>query len=139
MALNLIKLAVGIDDLAHLRKMQKLRRKERGMACFYTRNTPKRAEELLDGGCIYWVIKHQIMARQRLKRITAGVNDAGERRCVIEYVMEIIPVLARPCRPFQGWRYLPAADAPIDRPEGVDSGEHLPPQLARELRELGLL
>ena len=139
MALNLIKMAVGVSDMAELKKMQKLRRKERGRACFYTRNTPKRTDELLDGGSIFWVIGRRVMARQTLKRIGHAVGKDGKRYCAIEYAMKLIPVMPRPYRAFQGWRYLSAANAPPDRPKGVDSGERLPPKLAKELRELGLL
>jgi hypothetical protein len=139
MTLNLIKMAVGVSDMAELKKLQKLRRKERGRACFYTRNTPKRAEELLDGGSIYWVIRRQVMARQRLKRIGHAIGKDGRRYCAIDYEMKLIPVMPRPYRAFQGWRYLTPANAPPDRPKGVDSGEKLPPKLAKELRELGLL
>ena len=139
MALNLIKMAVGIADLAELRKLQKLRRQQRGKSVFFTRNMPKRVEELLDGGSIYWVIKRQIAVRQRLKSFTPIVSKDGEKRVAIEYAMQLVPVMPRPCRPFQGWRYLTTTDAPKDRPAGVDSGEHLPSKLAKELRELGLL
>jgi hypothetical protein len=139
MTLHLIKLAVGVSDLAELRKLQKRRRKERGKSVFFTRNMPKRVEALLDGGSIYWVIKRQVLARQRLKGFTPFMGKDGGRRVAIEYDMKLVPVMPKPCRPFQGWRYLEPANAPKDRPKGVDAGENLPPRLARELRELGLL
>jgi hypothetical protein len=139
MTLHLIKMAVGISDVAELRSVQKLRRKQRGKSVFFTRNMPKRIDELLDGGSIYWVIKRQIAVRQRLKSFTPFVNKDGEKRVAIEYAMRLVPVMPRPCRPFQGWRYLTPEVAPRDRPAGVDSGERLPPKLAKELRELGLL
>src|SRR5262249_36241718 len=60
MALHLIKLAVGANDLADIRHFQRERRKERGFYCFYTRNQPRRQEEVLDGGSIYWVVKGYI-------------------------------------------------------------------------------
>ncbi|MGH7126903.1 MAG: DUF1489 family protein, partial [Stellaceae bacterium] len=66
MPLNLIKLAVGTEDIADLRRWQRLRKKERGFSAFYTRSTPRRAEELLDGGSIYWVIKGYVRVRQLL-------------------------------------------------------------------------
>ncbi|MDE2230146.1 MAG: DUF1489 domain-containing protein [Alphaproteobacteria bacterium] len=139
MTLHLIKMAVGVSDLAELRKLQKLRRKRRGRSVFFTRNMPKRIDELLDGGSIFWVIKRQVAARQRLKGFMPFVGKDGKRRVAVEYAMKLVPVMPRPCRPFQGWRYLGPADAPRDRPAGVDSGERLPPKLARELRDLGLL
>jgi hypothetical protein len=139
MTLHLIKMAVGISDVAELRKLQKLRRKQRGKSVFFTRNMPKRIDELLDGGSIYWVIKRQIAVRQRLKSFAPIVGKDGEKRVAVEYAMQLVPVMPRPCRPFQGWRYLMPEDAPKDRPPGIDSGERLPPKLAKELRELGLL
>ena len=139
MTLHLIKMAVGVADLAELRKLQKLRRQQRGKSVFFTRNMPKRVEELLDGGSIYWVVKRQIAVRQRLKSFAPIVGKDGEKRVAVEYAMQLVPVMSRPCRPFQGWRYLTSEDAPKDRPAGVDSGERLPPKLAKELRDLGLL
>jgi hypothetical protein len=139
MTLHLIKMAVGISDFAELRKLQKLRRKQRGKSVFFTRNMPKRIDDLLDGGSIYWVIKRRVAVRQRLKAFRPFVGKDGEKRVAVEYAMKLVPVMPRPCRPFQGWRYLTPEDAPKDRPEGVDSGERLPPKLAKELRELGLL
>ncbi len=139
MTLHLIKMAVGVSDLAELRKLQRLRRRQRGKSVFFTRNMPKRIDQLLDGGSIYWVIKRQIAVRQRLKSFTPFVGKDGNKRVAVEYSMTLVPVMPRPCRPFQGWRYLAPEDAPKDRPAGVDSGEHLPPKLAKELRALGLL
>lgn len=139
MVLHLIKMAVGVADLAELRKLQKLRRKQRGKSIFITRNMPKRVADLLDGGSIYWVIKRQIAVRQRLKSFAPIVGKDGEKRVAVEYEMKLVPVMLRPCRAFQGWRYLAPEDTPKDRPTGVDSGEHLPPKLAKELRALGLL
>jgi hypothetical protein len=43
----------------------------------------------------------------------------------------------QPRRPFQGWRYLPAADAPGDL--GKRRNDDLPPQLRAELAALGLM
>ena len=78
MALHLIKMAVGATDLTELRKLQKLRRKQRGKSVFFTRNMPKRVEELLDGGSIYWVIRRQVVAHQRLKGFKPIVGSNGE-------------------------------------------------------------
>jgi hypothetical protein len=51
------------------------------------------------------------------------------------------PKLARtewqPRRPFQGWRYLDAADVPRDLKEGR-RGDDIPPALLAELAGLGL-
>jgi len=138
MTLHMIKLSVGVDDVAHLRRLQRQRRKERGKSVFFTRNTPRRVEELLDGGSIYWVIKGYVRARQRLKGFTATVGEHGQPLCAIQYEMKLVPTIPMAKRPFQGWRYLEPKDAPKDR-VGADPTAGLPPKLIEELRELGLL
>ena len=132
-------MAVGATDIEEMRRFRAQRLIERGESWVYTRNHPRRTAAVLDGGSIYWVIRRQVMARQRLKRIGHAIGKDGRRYCAIDYEMKLIPVMPRPYRAFQGWRYLTLANAPPDRPKGVDSGEKLPPKLARELRELGLL
>jgi hypothetical protein len=139
MALHLIKLAVGIDDFDELRRIQKLRRKERGRYCFFTRNMPRRADEVLDGGSIFWVIKGYVRARQRLLRFVPEVDENGDRYCAMVYDKELVPTLWQPRRPFQGWRYLEPKDAPSDRPLHAAEDDDLPPTMAQELRSLGLL
>ncbi len=138
MTLHLIKLSVGVEDVDHLRRLQRQRRKERGVSVFYTRNTPRRAEELLDGGSIYWVIKGFVRAHQLLKGFTSTVSDEGQPLCVVKYHPVLVPTLLMPKRPFQGWRYLETKDAPLDR-KGPDPAEDLPPRMVEELRVLGLL
>jgi hypothetical protein len=139
MALHLIKLAVGVDDFDHLRALQKERRKERGRSCFFTRHMPKRVEELLDGGSIYWVIKGHVQARQRLLRFLPITGEDGQRSCAVVYDKALVPVVWQPKRAFQGWRYLDAKDAPADRPPTAAGDDELPPALAQELRMLGLI
>jgi hypothetical protein len=136
MPLHLVKLAVGIDDLAQLRRVRAERTAERGGSWVYTRNRPRRAAEVLDGGSLYWVIRGQIRARQRVSGLRAMREESGRRYCLIEVDAQLVPTLPRPCRPFQGWRYLAPADAPPDLPEGQ---EPLPDRLLAELRALGLL
>lgn len=138
MALHLIKMAVGVSDFAELRRAQKERRQERGFYAFYTRNMPRRQEEILSGGSIYWVIKGQIQARQRIRGFTPIVNKDGERRCLVNIEAKLTPTLWRRQRPFQGWRYLLPENAPPDRPPGTKEGA-LPPAMEKELRALGLL
>ena len=139
MTLHLIKLAVGIDDVAHLRKMQKERRRERGRYVFYTRHMPRRREEILDGGSIYWVIKGYVRVRERILGFTPVVEDDGERYTLVRYDPKFVETVWQPKRPFQGWRYLAPKDAPTDRPAHAASEDRLPEALAEELRSLGLL
>jgi hypothetical protein len=143
MPLHIIKLCVGCDSLSDLADWQKKRLKEkraRGQKpelVHITRMTPKRSEEVLDGGSIYWVIKGQIAARQKLLALRV-VKKNGVPHCGLVYDKELVPVSARPRRPFQGWRYLEAADAPPDLSR-TSGAQNLPEALQRELAALGLL
>jgi hypothetical protein len=143
MALHLIKLCVGVDSVADLADWQKARLKERkakGQArelLHITRHMPKRAEELLDGGSLYWVIKGHVAARQTLVDLRS-VSRKGVPHCALVYDPELVLVRPRFHRPFQGWRYLPAADAPPDLAKVKGAGK-LPQALQTELAELGLL
>jgi hypothetical protein len=139
MPLHLVKLAVGVDDVAHLRKLQKERRRERGRSVFYTRHMPRRREEILDGGSIYWVIKGFIRARERILEFIPVVEDDGERYCLVRYDPQVIETVWQPKRAFQGWRYLSAKDAPPDRTVHAAADGRLPEKMAEELRSLGLL
>lgn len=138
MALHILKLASGVGDLAELRELQKERRKERGLYAFYTRNMPKRQDEILDGGSVFWVIKGQIQARQRIKGFLPIVNRRGRPATLVKLEAKLTPTQWRPHRPFQGWRYLEPKDAPKDMARGGKT-TGLPPKMEAELRELGLL
>lgn len=146
MALHLIKLAVGIETVAHLRERQRQRLAEQSAANgakprlrILTRNTPRRADEIVGhGGSLYWVIKGHILVRQEITGIESVENGEGNRRCAIYLDADLIPVQSRRSRPFQGWRYLEAERAPRDAAGGDDAAE-APPEMAAELRELGLL
>jgi hypothetical protein len=135
--IHLIKMAVGVDDLDHLIELRRQRRVREGDApcCHRTRNRPKRAAEVLDGGSLYWVIKGLIRVRQRIVGLTAETDEEGRRRCVIAMDHTLVPTEPQPQRAFQGWRYFDPDDAPLDR-HGADE---LPAKLVRELRALGLL
>jgi hypothetical protein len=136
MPLHLVKLAVGIDDLAQLRRVRAERAAERGGNWVYTRNRPRRAEEVLDGGSIYWVIRGHIRVRQKVTGLRGVREDSGRRYCLIEVDPRLVPTAPRPYRPFQGWRYLAPADAPPDMPADQ---EPPPDHMLAELRMLGLL
>lgn len=146
MPLHLIKLCVGcdaIEDLAawqseRLRQMKKAGQKPE---LFHrTFQMPKRREELLDGGSLYWVIKGIVQARQKLVDLREGTKDDGTPCTLLMLDKTIVPVRPMPRRPFQGWRYLDAADAPPDLAGGKRNGiSQLPPQMRKELAELGLL
>ena len=135
-SLHLLKLAVGIDDIDHLRQIRKARAVERGGNWVSTRNRPRRAQEVLAGGSIYWVIRGHIRVRQRVTGFRGERDDTGRSYCRIEVDAELVPTLLRACRPFQGWRYLSPKDAPDDRSL---AGEPPHDRMLAELRALGLI
>ena len=138
---NLIKLSVGtenIDDLAAWQSTKRAQAKD-GLPRHVTRMWPKREAEVLNGGSIYWVIKGVIQCRQRILRLDEYAGQDGIRRCAIVLDPELIRTQTSLKRPFQGWRYLPVADAPPDLPEGREHEEPLPVDLNRALAEIGVL
>jgi len=139
MSLHLIKLSVGTDDLDDLRAWQAERLRKTGHIFHRTRMMPRRRDELLAGGSIYWVIRGQVTGRQRLIGIERVVDAEGRPDTHLMLDSRVIPTLPRPHRPFQGWRYLAAKDAPPDLTDLPEGARHLPPAMAAELRELGLL
>lgn len=142
--LHLIKLCVGaesIDDLTDWIAERLADCRARGVPerqCHITRMVPTRAEDLLAGGSLYWVIKGEVLCRQRLLAIEPFVDGEGIGRCRLVLDPEVVRVAPRPSRPFQGWRYLKGAEAPADL-AGGGGGADLPEDLQRELRHLGLL
>lgn len=140
MSLNLMKIAVGIDDPTHLASLLRTRVIEVVGGFSYiphlTRYQPRRAGEILSGGSLYWVIKGNVQARQVI--LAFEPRDAGTdgKRCEIRLAPELILTEAYPRRPFQGWRYLDGQAAPPDlRPES----DAPPGDMARDLRALGLI
>jgi len=138
MPLHLLKLCVGIDSVAELRHWTEIRAQKnpKNVHAHVTRMRPSRADEVLDGGSLYWVIKGQISVRQRLIGLEDFVDSAGARRCALQLDDEIVSVVPRPCRAFQGWRYLKPEDAPADL---LGASVEMPEELRRELSALGLL
>jgi hypothetical protein len=100
-----------------------------------TRQTPKRLDDLLDGGSLYWVFKGAILCRQGILAVDT-VGEGAERWCEIDLDPVLVRTAAAPRRPFQGWRYLSQEEAPADLSSGDASGQ-IPPDLAGRLRELG--
>ncbi len=134
MTLHLLKLCVGADTIADLEAFQATRRKP---PFHVTRMVPRRSEDLLDGGSLYWVIKGQIAARQALSAIEPFTDGDGIGRCRLVLDATIVRVMPRPFRAFQGWRYLQPKDCPPDL-ASQDAGE-MPESLRIELAALGLL
>lgn len=136
---HLLKLSVGVRDVAHLRAIQALRATSAPPLRHQTRMAPKRRQELLDGGSIYWVIGGYIQVRQRLLDIIEDKWDDGTACAGLVLHPELVPVAARPMKPFQGWRYLDAEAAPEDITEASIASDELPPALKAALREAFLI
>lgn len=145
MPLHLLKLCVGADSIADLdgwiaSRLSEQRRDGRPAEQRHTtRMVPKRAAELLDGGSLFWVIRGQVAARQRLLDVRPFTDADGIGRCHLVLEPELVEVETRPCRPFQGWRYLDVAAAPADLGRGHPDLVAMPETLRRELRDLGLI
>ncbi|WP_026381577.1 DUF1489 family protein [Afifella pfennigii] len=145
MALHLLKLCVGADSMEDVaawierRLAEKRRAGEREEHWHVTRMVPRRAAELTDGGSLYWVIRGQVQARQRLLDIRTFEDEDGITRCKLVLEPVLVPTAWQPRRAFQGWRYLKPQDAPADLGAGTEGFEELPPRLRGELAELGLL
>lgn len=137
---HLLKLCVGADSIEDLADWQHSQRHRwpKGCAVHVTRMWPKREAEVLNGGSLYWVIKGVILCRQRILGLEQVVGDDGISRCAIVLDQEIIRTDAAPRRPFQGWRYLDAKDAPRDLPKGRAGEEVLPPGLSEAMAVFGL-
>ena len=146
MPLHLIKLCVGCDSIEDLaswqaeRLAQMKRDKQKPELFHRTFQMPKRREELLDGGSLYWVIKGVIQARQPVFDLREGTKDDGSPCALVMLEKTLVPVRPTPRRAFQGWRYLKADEAPADiKPGSRDQVVEMPAKLRRDLAELGLL
>ena len=136
MALHIIKLVVGVDTLDELLAWRRERARYEPEWVVQTRMTPKRAEEVEDGGSIYRVIKGVVVARQRVLRIDT-VGEGRAKRCRMVVSPEVVRTAPQARRPFQGWRYLEAKDAPVDLSDAGEAAAAMPPELVAQLRELG--
>ena len=143
--LHLVKLCVGTDTVEDLLHWQSRRSAERLAAGLdprprhITRMWPRRADELLRGGSLYWVIRGVIRVRQRIAELQEVTGEDGIRRCAIVFEPPLIPTAPRPRRAFQGWRYFPASDAPPDIGTAPGDEPDLPPGLREELMRFGVL
>lgn len=146
MTVHMIKLCVGVDSIEELAQWQKGRLAAQKAAghqprLFHrTRMVPKRQAELRDGGSLYWVIKGTIQVRQRIIGFGEGQKPDGTSCCLIFLDPHLVPTHPVPRRAFQGWRYLEPADAPPDLDARASQQlAQLPPQMRKDLAELGLL
>lgn len=137
MTVHVLKLCVGaqsITEIAHWQGQQ-MAQGRRAPVCG-TKSWPKRRGEILAGGSLYWIVKGQIVVRQRVVDI-AEVEDEYGLRCGFWLDPVLVAVAPQPRRAFQGWRYLEPASAPADL-SAACGGEDLPEGLRRELAALGV-
>lgn len=145
MTVHLVKLCVGIDSVLQLETFQRQRREQSRQAGaealnrHFTRNTPRRATEVLDGGSLYWVIRRQIRVRQKILRLDELTDENGRRLCGLILDPQLIQTEPRSFRPFQGWRYMTVDDAPVDLDDLTDEPDDMPAEMRRELRSIGLI
>lgn len=138
---HMLKLCVGatcVEDLLDWQTDPRSKGPD-GLPRHVTRMWPKRADEVLNGGSLYWVFKGVILARQPILRFDPVDRGDGINRCGIVLNPEVTRVAATPKRAFQGWRYLQPGDAPRDLRKGAKQQEALPPQLESALAEIGVL
>lgn len=143
MTIHLVKMCVGCSSIEELSswidyRLGEMRTKnEKPEQYHVTRMVPKRIDELLDNGSLYWVMKGNIQCRQKLLDIRPFTDSEGIHRCKLVLEPKVIPTRWQPKRAFQGWRYLKAEEAPAD--DNCDGKNRLPAALKQELADLGLL
>ena len=138
MALHLLKLCVGVSEVSELVDWQQRRLRENSRIFHVTRMIPRRRDEVLDGGSLYWVIRAMITVRQQIIDIEPFTDIDGINRCRLVFDPELVLVKPVPRRAFQGWRYLKDEDAPADLSKLAGDAD-LPAKMRLELAELGLL
>jgi len=138
--INLVKLCVGAERVEDLLAWQNNPRAHGadGLPRHVTRMWPKRAEEILNGGSLYWVFKGSLLCRQPILRLDEVDRGDGIKRCGIVLDPEVIRVTATTKRPFQGWRYLKPEDSPRDLPKTRENEDSLPLELQNALAEIGV-
>lgn len=138
--INILKLSVGSESVEDHGNWQHDHRHlwPPGRAIHVTRMFPKREDEILAGGSLFWVIKGVILCRQRLLGLEQVTGNDGISRCAMILDAEIIRTEPAPRRPFQGWRYLDPSDAPRDLTKGREREQALPESLALGLADIGL-
>ena len=142
--INLVKICVGAQSVSDLYNWQKQRvikecKSSQSIIRHVTRMRPKRAEELLNAGSLYWVVKGYILVRQKIIGLEDIVGSDNIVRCAIMLDPQIIQTIPKAKKPFQGWRYLNTDDAPKDSMLFSESEKQIPLSLERGLLELGIL
>jgi hypothetical protein len=142
---HMMKLAPGVQDKAMMlswidRELAWAKSQKQSEVVYLgTRNMPKRAAELLEGGSLYWIWKSQIQARQTIASIDQHTDDAGKKYCLIGLAPELIDVSPVPRRAFQGWRYAEPDAVPPDLSGKVDDTVGMSDEMKAALAHIGVL
>jgi hypothetical protein len=139
MALHLIKLCVGVSEVEEMKAWVAMTRKGEDTLDHITRMFPRRRDEILPHGSLYWVIRGLILCRQPIADLEQVRGRDGIERCRIVFRPKIIRVRPTPRRAFQGWRYLSEEDAPPDLKAGEMAIADMPEAMRKDLAALGLL
>ncbi len=137
MTIHLIKLCVGVESVEDLAAHQLLQLERADNPVHRTRMMPKRADELLNGGSLYWVIRNSIRVRQKIVDVRQYKDAEGKGMCELVFSPDLVPTYAKPKRPFQGWRYLKSDNAPRDLNSG-DTALDIPASLDEALKKAGV-
>ena len=138
MTYHLKKIAVGIETIERLRIRQEMVFKDYGKIIHTTRNMPKQKDQLIKTGSIFWIIKRNVLVRQKILDIISVIRSDGSKGCEIELDKDLVRVIPTPMRPFQGWRYYMTIDIPPDLNLSNLENEDLPEKINSELIKLGL-
>ncbi|MEC7818383.1 MAG: DUF1489 family protein [Pseudomonadota bacterium] len=129
MPLNLTKIAFGAKSYADIESWFT----NRPRMSVNTRYRPTRWEECI-GGSLFWIHEHNLVARSPI----IGFTEQDNGRWFIDLEPRLIPVLPKPKRAHQGWRYL-KGEPPRDLAEGEEVGDVIPGRIATKLQRLGLI
>tara|TARA_B100001996_G_C18647507_1_gene587999 strand:+ start:371 stop:784 length:414 start_codon:yes stop_codon:yes gene_type:complete len=136
--LNLKKLCVGISTFEMLEEWQKNEIRNNRQLFHTTRIKPKRVNEILPNGSLYWIIKNKFIARQKILEFKDVVRKDGKSACKIIFDHKLIKVANIPHRPFQGWRYLTEDKIPKDTYRDLNNND-IPPSMLAELNQFGVI
>ncbi|MDA0361718.1 MAG: DUF1489 domain-containing protein [Proteobacteria bacterium] len=138
--INLIKLSVGTNSTDDLQMWQASTalKLPNNLPRHVTRMWPKRGDEILNGGSIYWVIKGWLSARQQIIGMDEVFRNDGVRCCalILDAQIHLTETVRR--RPFQGWRYLKPEESPKDLSQQEKGDDILPPELLVALADIGV-
>ena len=136
--LNLKKLCVGITSFEMLQEWQNSEIRNKRQLFHTTRIKPKRSDEILPEGSLYWISKNKFIARQKIIEFKDVVRKDGKSACKIIFDSKLYRVANIPHRPFQGWRYLTEDKVPKDIFKDSNNNE-IPSAMLAELNEFGIV